>query len=1640
MAEEQKRFSMGGAPERFGDRSGTTRPYQSAAPLSGPEFDSRTGELKHRISRDEGIRNFFGNPRFEYQTNYENFIEEENYDLPDAFIGKNDRMTQLLISEITKEELWPIYYLFPWKKTKSMSVEWDQWIFNDHMLDRVPEESVPRLLTSHRKQGKTSLCRYGIAFLLEHGFYLTEMGHQHFAMNVQQIKNATVETAAYGALHSGMNCEPYEDPQDKWRSTSARNRVDIDEQFREEIELWACLQKTENGAQIVCDRMRNTLIQRNHKEGNVFVFPQNTRKYLEDKYASMAYALTGFGIGAKFVNPIDKAIQGAAYFESRGFRQGEHNPDDDPTERMQTIGSYNTMNDRAVADIPGRDFHIGELDRIIYNGDTDDWDRISYRDNIRYTGLWIDWRNSDDPELSEIGQKFFSGCETIGDYYASNDSLDYVIETIKDRGADVHAELVEFLNFHQAKLADPLDDEYVNDDMPNTVRFANDNYGKRGTGRGQRRYTVSMDVDDIEYENTDAHIARKVRSNNPVLHGQTFAQSRRNAQSRGHTQHRFHGSGESGFRSTHARTSGHEEGEEEEEEYDDNNKKKGKKTGILSKIKTGIKKLFNGSDKQTANSSHHYPYRNDEENEYENEEDYNYMDEDEYNERQNSQRYGNSSGNDNNSTLSKIQRFIQENVDTKSFSANENEVLQAYIKLVEEVGFDQESTVLESLLDILKKAKQNNLISKNVYHQITSAMPPILLKLDLDRSMKHAAKTAPGKTFLESHYLNSGLNILTEHALVDQDEKSSQWLPAGEDNSNEPVKIVTNLLGNNNSIDLEYRSTAFTLTNDKIVLFDMDSNLDQFIAKQGLLSFQKGSDSTLRNPDRVGKLQFSVALSAVFSCVKKYQESQSENSNDSPIDDLRSIARATLSGQSGPMLKYVNAALALLKLNDDFVLKSQIHLIGLIKKSILLLGALYGVDNERVTGEGGEIVEHLNQLVTAISHAKDGAVDEIGTAGIYTPYSKRTQKIVRSTASRVGRNVGEPDQVLEQGWTAVRNLNIEIASERTAAQSPLIDSFFAFFRAYHELYQIYYARGWINDVNCDAWKVAVRRADAIYNELGNSVRAGNYVNMYLNVLFDEASTNLSPANPPDINTIGDVQNLHAHLKDKLVTVQAVIAHLNTQVPPSIGNIDTVDHQQLYKPAGYSNSFRNRTYYDNIIAFVQTEQAKGVDIKAIAKEAVRTSKGVLNLIDVYALIIIARGGDVAAQAEILNSLPVSQSEKRTIFLQTFVIEAINSGESLDYVKKRISDIQGSYSTANHPEDFQNNDTERKYANPVLANNDPLGALVDSLYAKSTQWRGDIKDLWDRWAALAPASAAQPQSQSSILGRTYPDRSVQVIQVEDPKKAHLKDADIKQLLFALPISASGAWMKLCIKRHFLPLIGALMFRPHQRFVMGSAMHMNGFGEAGNTCYMGADFQLGDNVAQKMHFGNFTLYSKTVIWDNRYITHAKNVYCRDYLGGNGSKIWDPLENSDVEDYRTNNLIRDMFLIAIPINWKTDSFHLDITGKYHPSLCADEEANLNTLFPNAEIYADWWGWRNVKDPMDRSYGSDIAPRFNTLCFQAHEGMYNYGSGDFTRIITEKGHWGDRIYPGCGRVRQGWDKYLKPVNYDGTAVFGLVK
>lgn len=234
--------------------------------------------------------------------------------------------------------------------------------------------------------------------------------------------------------------------------------------------------------------------------------------------------------------------------------------------------------------------------------------------------------------------------------------------------------------------------------------------------------------------------------------------------------------------------------------------------------------------------------------------------------------------------------------------------------------------------------------------------------------------------------------------------------------------------------------------------------------------------------------------------------------------------------------------------------------------------------------------------------------------------------------------------------------------------------------------------------------------------------------------------------------------------------------------------------------------------------------------------------------------------------------------------------------------------------------------------------------------------------------------------------------------------------------------------------------LLMAPHIRFKCGSVLMCKAGRELGATYFGFPDFQLGRDANQKMIFGHFTLKLKSVVVNRKMLTIGRDMFIKKYLGGGGHVYWQVSDNHQGE-YQSGQLEgHDLFVVAVPPDFDPVTNIMDITGKFDTRIVYDDQPILH--YPSANIYKDYWGWVHGREPSNRKYEEVVHARFNTIviegaqCNFRHEGN---GRGRWNDFTVNKGHISDRVYPGCGKVRNGNAARLLPVNYNNTAALAVI-
>jgi len=273
----------------------------------------------------------------------------ETHNLPRAYVGRNKFLMATIDFLITKDDDWYTRFVLPWLYTEELHVKWNIWRFNRTMMDYEPEQGVPRYVSYESESRSDSLVRRGLAFIIEHGFYKTEIGRQHYLMNLKQIVEAVHETVYYGVIHELLACPNF---YQQWQHKHGRQHSimsnDATTTLAEERWRFACVQKDVKGLFVldaeIKDRMRRVGI-----EPDAWIFPSKMAiyasmipEYFNEYSRGGAKATTALEDGAKRFD----TFRGNRVFETRSFDTDFMNAGaTEPLTRNRQIGEYYLLGD-----------------------------------------------------------------------------------------------------------------------------------------------------------------------------------------------------------------------------------------------------------------------------------------------------------------------------------------------------------------------------------------------------------------------------------------------------------------------------------------------------------------------------------------------------------------------------------------------------------------------------------------------------------------------------------------------------------------------------------------------------------------------------------------------------------------------------------------------------------------------------------------------------------------------------------------------------------------------------------------------------------------------------------------------------------------------------------------------------------------------------------------------------------------------------------------------------------------------------------------------------------------------------------------------------------------------------------------------
>jgi len=160
----------------------------------------------------------------------------------------------------------------------------------------------------------------------------------------------------------------------------------------------------------------------------------------------------------------------------------------------------------------------------------------------------------------------------------------------------------------------------------------------------------------------------------------------------------------------------------------------------------------------------------------------------------------------------------------------------------------------------------------------------------------------------------------------------------------------------------------------------------------------------------------------------------------------------------------------------------------------------------------------------------------------------------------------------------------------------------------------------------------------------------------------------------------------------------------------------------------------------------------------------------------------------------------------------------------------------------------------------------------------------------------------------------------------------------------------------------------------------------------------------------------------------------------------VWDPLDPEHVDAYTAGNMMCDMFVTLLPMKQDTNatkSFWKSLTGVMPHSLGVTAYVNDIVYYEGCEAVAAHWNWKDASDYSSQRYritndNVESNAKFNVICMQEVQFKYDPSTDKYSNCTEDQGHWGNKIYTGCGAVRKGLATHLETPWYHQTKTIQL--
>lgn len=317
-----------------------------------------------------------------------------------------------------------------------------------------------------------------------------------------------------------------------------------------------------------------------------------------------------------------------------------------------------------------------------------------------------------------------------------------------------------------------------------------------------------------------------------------------------------------------------------------------------------------------------------------------------------------------------------------------------------------------------------------------------------------------------------------------------------------------------------------------------------------------------------------------------------------------------------------------------------------------------------------------------------------------------------------------------------------------------------------------------------------------------------------------------------------------------------------------------------------------------------------------------------------------------------------------------------------------------------------------------------------------------------AKLNPFAELSYLSVKDIIDHRHADLMNALYQTERQQRARLLSGSkrfgdekmpVPELITVLQRTniRDSRYLDFCIQHDLWFPMSFLLFR-NARVRAGVLIGALGGGRLGNTFIGKVDIDMGSNMHQKTIQWHMSLWMKAHVLNDKAAVVHRGVMVKGYHGGLGHTFYeynDDMRN-DYQEGRINPREADIFCCIVPLNYRMNKEYIHLNGYPDPRKVMYSDRSYQLDYPTAIAYRDYWGWKYVDT---ESNSSNLPHAYNMVMWQGHSLHFKHtgkGRGSFDYAVICKSPFGERVYPGCGKIREGHGVcYRQPVYLGNTAV-----